>query len=85
MLEAQGRALDREVVQRALAVAVGHGERAVPELGVGMDADQRARQRVLQRVEDDERARAARQRQPARLDRGESVGEPLPEPRIALL
>ena len=48
-----------------------------------MEAGQRARQRVLQRVEDDERAREAGQAHAARLDHGEAVGERLPEPRGA--
>ena len=47
----------------------------VPELGVGVLGDQAAGERVLERVEDHDRARDAGQPQPARLGRGEPVGD----------
>ena len=64
----------------ALALAGRLGRRPVPELGVGPGAGQRARQRVLQRVEDHERERVAGQPQPARLHDREAVRERLAEP-----
>ena len=73
----------RERVQRAQALALRLARRAVPELGVGVDVHERPRQRVLERVEDDQRARDPRQPHPARLHGRDGVRERLAEPRGA--
>ena len=55
----------------------------VPELGVRVLGDQPARERILQRVEDDDRARDAGQPQPPRLGRGEPVADRRRQPQVA--
>ena len=54
----------------------------VPELGVRVLGDQPARERVLQRVEDHDRARDAGQPQPPRLGGGEAVGDRRRQPQV---
>jgi hypothetical protein len=79
--EAQVGALERARVERLLALARRLGGRAVPELGVRVHAAHRPGQRVLIGVEDDERARVARQAQPPRLHGGDPVRHRLADPR----
>ena len=54
----------------------------VPELGVRVLGDQAARERVLQRVEDHDRARHAGQPQPPRLGGGEAVADRRGQPQV---
>ena len=79
--EAERGALGGELVERALALGRRPAQRPVPQLGIRVRARQPARQRVLERVEDDQRARDAGQPQPVRLHDGEAVGERVAEPR----